>query len=149
MAKKKKSGTAKKGKKSGTAKKGKKSSTAKKGKKSSPPKKTKKPSVPKKPKKKENGNGPYTPNICSDFTGDNGHQVAFQGIPPGGCTLGQDGANNVFPFSPNNTGNNGLKYITLYPGDITTIAVPALNQGYPYVVSCCPPAQGVHTVTVP
>jgi hypothetical protein len=93
--------------------------------------------------------GPLTPNICSDFTGGNGQQVEFQGIPAGGCTLGQAGSNNIFPFSPNNTGNNGLKYVTLYPGDITTIAVPQLNKGYPYVVSCCPPDQGTHTVTVP
>jgi hypothetical protein len=116
---------------------------------------TSKAKTPKKKQKKQGtgkrvGNGaPYTPNICSDFTGANGHQVQFQGIPAGGCTLGQDGANNVFPFSPNNTGSNGLKYVTLYPGDITTIAVPALNRTYPYIVSCCPPDQGTHTVTVP
>jgi hypothetical protein len=136
-------------KKSSTAKKEKKSSMPKKGKKSSMPKKTKKPNVAKKTKKKENANGPYTPNICSDFTGDNGHQVQFQGIPAGGCTLGQNGPNYVFPFSPNLTGGNGLKYTNLQPGDITTISVPALNQQYKYLVNCCPPDQGVHTVTVP
>jgi hypothetical protein len=144
------------------AKKGKKSSTPKKGKKNAA-KKVKKPSVankakkpakkpatkPAKKPKKGIGNGPLTPNICSDFTGGNGDQVQFQGIPAGGCTLGQAGSNNLFPFSPNQTGSNGLKYITLYPGDITTIAVPALNKIYPYVVECCPPNQSTHTVTVP
>src|ERR1700676_4687301 len=136
------------------AKKGKKSSMAKKGKKPSAAKKVKKPSVAKKTKKpakkpQKGGNGPLTPNICSDFTGENGDRVQFKGIPLGGCTISQAGANNVFPFSPNQTGNNGLKYVTLNPGDITTIAVPALNKKYPYEVECCPPDQGTHTVPVP
>ena len=146
MAKKKKTKPAKKR----TTKPARKKTTSTKKKSTASKAKTPKKKQKKQTKGKGAGNvGPLTPNICTDFTGDNGHQVAFQGIPPGGCTLGQNGANNIFPFSPNNTGNNGLKYTILFPGDITTIAVPALNQGYPYVVSCCPPDQGTHTVTVP
>jgi hypothetical protein len=146
MAKKKKTKPAKKR----TTKPAKKKSASTKKKSTASKAKTPKKKQKKQTKGKGPGNvGPLTPNICSDFTGGNGYQVEFQGIPPGGCTLGQAGSNNIFPFSPNNTGNNGLKYVTLYPGDITTIAVPQLNKGYPYVVSCCPPDQGTHTVTVP
>ncbi len=89
-----------------------------------------------------------TPGICSDFPGGNGDQVQFQNVPPAGCTLWQNGANNVFPFTPNTQGPNGLQ-ATIYPGNILTIAVPALNKKYTYVVGCCSQAQATHTVTVP
>jgi hypothetical protein len=101
-----------------------------------------------KEKGKANDDAPLTPDICSDFTGGNGAQVAFQNVPGTGCTLAQNGANNAFPFIPSTQGANGLREANIYPGDILTIAVPT-PRPYTYLVSCCPQNTATHTVTVP
>lgn len=87
--------------------------------------------------------------ICSqNFTTANNSQVCFTGIPSGGCTLSQI-AGNVYPFRPVTGTQDGLEYTNLSPGNnCVTVVVPAINQTYPYSVSCCSGRAPGHSVTV-
>ena len=76
--------------------------------------------------------------ICTEsFTISNNSQVCFTGIGPDGCTLSQI-SGDVYPFSPVTGTENGLDYTDLTSTDnVVTVTVPAVNQPYPYNVSCC------------
>ncbi len=75
-----------------------------------------------------------TPNICSDFSGNPGDPVQWQGVPPTGCQITADG---TWPF---NIGPS----ITL-PNLVTVTIASGLAAGtYHFDVSCC----STHSVTV-
>jgi hypothetical protein len=106
------------------------------------------------PKKGTSKRGPalntYTPDICvQNFIGSRNGTVNFQNIPSSGVTITQI-SGDTYPFSPvTGTNGSGLKYTNVASGGSVTIVVPAINQTYPYDVSCsCPQLQGAHSVTV-
>ena len=81
-----------------------------------------------------------TPSMCSNFSGDPGDPVEWQGVPVNGCTISQDG-NNTWPFSP-------ASPITL-PAPSTITIKPGLSSGtYYFIVSCCTTESAPKTVTV-
>jgi hypothetical protein len=90
-----------------------------------------------------------TPQICSDFSGNPGDPVQWQGLPAS-CTISQvtSGNNTTFPFTPA-SGSNGSYYINLPSAGAIKIA-PGLQTGvtYSFVVSCCTTADATHTVHV-
>jgi hypothetical protein len=89
-----------------------------------------------------------TPPICSDFSGNAGDTVQWQGVT-GTCKVSQvsSGANTTFPFSPVQ-GSNGSYYINL-PLAVPITITSGLPAGpYSFVVSCCPGNQATHTVHV-
>jgi hypothetical protein len=90
-----------------------------------------------------------SPDICVDnFSANNNDTVSFKNIPAAGVTLTQI-SGNTFPFVKTGTNSNGLLYTNVAQGGSATIAVPAINQTYPYAVSCtCPGLSGNHSVTV-
>ncbi len=78
-----------------------------------------------------------TPQICSDFSGNPGDPVEWQGVPSS-CTISQVTSPNVltFPFTPAK-GSNGSYYINLPSASQITI-LPGLAPGpYYFNVSCC------------
>ena len=89
-----------------------------------------------------------TPPICSDFSGNSGDLVQWQGLPPS-CKVSQvsAGANTTFPFSPVQ-GSNGSYYIDLPSAAVIRIASGLTPGPYTFVVSCCPSNQATHTVHV-
>lgn len=90
-----------------------------------------------------------TPAICTgNFSANNNDPVQFQNIPAAGVTITQV-SGYTFPFSPIVGSSNGLYYTTLQQGGQLIVVVPAINQSYPYTVSCsCPETSGNHSVTV-
>jgi hypothetical protein len=78
-----------------------------------------------------------TPNICSDFSGDQGDQVQWQGAP-NGCQISQYN-NTTWPF-------NLPSPITLPSPSIIKINVG--TGSYSFWVSCCPQQMAMHTVNV-
>lgn len=84
------------------------------------------------------------PNICSSFSGNPGDPVEWQGVPPTGCTISQDGP--TFPFTPATQGSNGA-YITLPTIAAITIKSPLAAAPYNFDVSCCAD-HALKTVTV-
>jgi hypothetical protein len=102
-------------------------------------------------KAKRTANGNSQPICVENFSASNRSQVCFTGIPSNGsCDLFQL-AGDIFPFQPV-TGTNlqGLDFTTLTPtNNCVTIVVPAINQTYPYGVTCCGGADNPgHSVTV-
>lgn len=88
--------------------------------------------------------------VCvQSFSASNNSCVCFTDIPTGGCTLSQI-AGNWFPFRPLTGTANGLDYINLTATNTcVTVVVPAINQTYPYNVSCCGGQDNPgHSVTV-
>jgi hypothetical protein len=81
-----------------------------------------------------------TPSMCSDFSGDPGDPVEWQGVPSNGCTISQNGT-NTWPF-------NLASPITL-PAPSTITIKPGLSSGaYYFNVSCCTSEQATKTVDV-
>jgi hypothetical protein len=75
-----------------------------------------------------------TPNICSDFSGDPGDPVRWQGVPPTGCQITADG---TWPFNIGPPIN--------LPSLVTVTIASGLAAGkYDFDVSCC----STHSVTV-
>ena len=89
-----------------------------------------------------------TPQICSDFSGNPGDPVQWQGLPAT-CTISQvtSGPNTTFPFSPAQ-GSNGSYYINLPSPSTITIRSPLPAATYSFNVSCCTTGTATHTVTV-
>ena len=89
--------------------------------------------------------------ICvENFTAANNSCVCFTNVPSGGCTFSQV-SGYWYPFQPvTGTNSQGLKYTNLTSANnCVTVVVPAINQTYPYDVSCCDgPANPEHSVTV-
>jgi hypothetical protein len=88
------------------------------------------------------------PPICSDFSGNAGDPVQWQGvILP--CKVSQisTGDNTTFPFSPVQ-GSNGSYYIDLSLAIPITITSGLPPGDYKYIVSCCSQNQATHTVHV-
>lgn len=93
-----------------------------------------------------------TPDICvENFSADHNDTVEFQNIPAAGVTITQVSGYN-YPFSPvTGTNANGLKYTDVTAGEELVIVAAAINQTYPYTVSCsCPSPKDdpSHSVTV-
>jgi len=89
-----------------------------------------------------------TPQICSDFSGNPGDPVQWQGVPAS-CTISQVTNPNVltFPFTPAQ-GSNGSYYIDL-PSASTIKILPGLSAGtYYFNVSCCTQETATKSVTV-
>ena len=108
-----------------------------------PPKKQ-----PAKKQKNKRVASPYTPGICESFTGSNQGIVNFKNIPVTGVTLTQVDSTKIFPFVATGQNGNGMNYTDVAKGGSVTIAVPAINQTYYYIVSVCPLDEATHTVTV-
>jgi hypothetical protein len=89
-----------------------------------------------------------TPQICSDFSGDAGDTVQWQGLPAT-CRVSQitTGSNTTFPFSPTQ-GSNGSYYIDLPSANAITITSGLAPNTYYFNVSCCKSNQATHTVRV-
>ena len=104
----------------------------------------------KKKKKLTGAPTPRNPNICApNFSANNGDPVTFTALPTPTVTISQKSLTNIFPFTPVTGSNNGLSYAIVTSQDSLTVAVPAINQTYPYNVSCsCPGDSGSHSVTV-
>ncbi len=101
-------------------------------------------------KGKPTGTNVLTPGIClSNFTAANAQGVNFQALPVPEVTITQVSGNS-FPFTPV-TGSNGdgMQYVTINSSTVLTVAVPAINKTYPFMVSvACPGLQGTHSITV-
>ena len=81
-----------------------------------------------------------TPAMCSDFSGNPGDPVSWQGVPANGCSIQQDGT-STFPFNPGPPIN--------LPSPSTITIKPGLSKGtYTFVVTCCPQNQATKTVDV-
>jgi hypothetical protein len=88
--------------------------------------------------------------ICvQNFSIANLGQVCFTGIPASGCTVSQI-SGSTYPFAPVTGTSNGLKFTSLtQSNNQVTVTVPAINNTYPYEVSCCTgPLDPGHSVTV-
>lgn len=91
---------------------------------------------------------PVYPDICSEnFSVSQSGCVQFQDLCADEVTITQSGS--AFPFSPYSTNIHGQKCAIISAGDWLTITVPAVNQTYPYTVSCtCGGEAPGHSVTV-
>jgi hypothetical protein len=90
-----------------------------------------------------------TPNMCSNFSGNPGDPVQWQGVPAS-CTISQVTSGHpdlTFPFTPAQ-GSNGSYYISLPTLTTITIGSTLAAGTYYFNVSCCTTAQAVHSVNV-